>query len=206
MTFDPAQRRAALERFIEDNPRLKVYPWTMTAGMGEATLRSFLRSRSRTLTDESYERLAEAATVLLGRPVRAAELRGEWSPARVRAAFELTAAGELAPVGELDDVPVVDLPPGADPLRSVVVRGELARPAYESGDVLFYGTPETPQRLLGRSVVARIKGGPMMVARIVRGSRRNRFHLFVMTAAGTMAEDKPVEWAAPVEWLRRRTI
>lgn len=77
--YDSAQRRDALRKFLEAN-KFSVLQWTKAAGLTESSLRHFLAGRSRSLGDETYEKLARAASELVGHPVSASELRGELPP------------------------------------------------------------------------------------------------------------------------------
>lgn len=70
------KKRRAIEAFLRATG-LKPFPLAKAAGVSEGTVRNFLDGRSETLTDRTYEKLAAGASKLLGRPVRAAELRGE---------------------------------------------------------------------------------------------------------------------------------
>lgn len=76
MAFDPEQRRAALRSFLGDNKELNPGLWETTAGLGEGTLRKFLKGKTETLTDKTYEKLADAASHVLGRLVLPHELQG----------------------------------------------------------------------------------------------------------------------------------
>lgn len=60
MTYDPDFRRTSLRIFMAAN-KLKVAPWCRSAGLSEGTLRNFLNGASESLSDRSYEALAEAA-------------------------------------------------------------------------------------------------------------------------------------------------
>ena len=70
-----AQRRQALTAFME-RENLKPAPWEKAAQIGDGTVRKFLAGQSGTLTDRTYQRLADAAASILGRAVVAAELQG----------------------------------------------------------------------------------------------------------------------------------
>jgi hypothetical protein len=70
------QRRAALLAFMEANPSIKKAQWERASELSEGTIRGFLK-RAATMTDETYEKLAAGASKLLGRMVRASELRGD---------------------------------------------------------------------------------------------------------------------------------
>lgn len=76
MAFDPEQRRAALRTFLADHKELNPGLWETTAGLGEGTLRKFLKGRTETLTDKTYERLADAASSVLKRSILPHELQG----------------------------------------------------------------------------------------------------------------------------------
>lgn len=75
MAFDAEQRRAALQKFM-DREKLKIAPWEGAAKLGEGTLRKFMGGETKTLTDRSYEKLADGATELLDRTVNLYELQG----------------------------------------------------------------------------------------------------------------------------------
>lgn len=76
MAFDPTQRRDALKAFLERHEGLNINLWERTAELGEGTLRKFIAGLTKSLTDETYTKLAEAATELLGRKVELYELQG----------------------------------------------------------------------------------------------------------------------------------
>lgn len=76
MDFDTAKRRKALKDF-QIRTGLKVAPWEKEAGLGDGTLRKYLDEVSHTMTDRTLQRLAMAATRMLGREVLVAEMLGE---------------------------------------------------------------------------------------------------------------------------------
>lgn len=76
MRFDAKQRRAALQSFMAA-AGFKIRPWERHAELGDGTLRKFMKGPSGTLTDRSYQSLADAAASILGRPVSVAELQGD---------------------------------------------------------------------------------------------------------------------------------
>lgn len=76
MAFDPNQRRIALQAFIAKHEDLNVNRLEKQADLGEGTLRKFLRGDTKTLTDETYTKLQEAATFILKRDVELFELHG----------------------------------------------------------------------------------------------------------------------------------
>lgn len=210
MSYDEKQRRSALQSFIDQHD-LRVAPWARAAGLGESTVRDFLSGRNRTLTDETYEKLAAAATEKIGRTVSASELRGDPVVTRMIAiAGYVGAGGEIvfddayAKGAGLDEV---EAPPGET--RSVVavaIRGESQLPFYREGDVVFYTRepPISPAELVNEQCIVRLAepDGRTLLKFIKRGTHAKRF-----TLASFNAEDIPdvaIEWAAPVLWIKRR--
>lgn len=76
MAFDPDQRRTALRAFLAKHEELNANRWEKQASLGEGTLRKFLAGATKTLTDETYTKLQDAASSLLGRSVGLYELQG----------------------------------------------------------------------------------------------------------------------------------
>lgn len=76
MTYDPEVRRTVLRDFMKVNG-LREQPWEIAAGVGQGTIRAFLKGRTKSLTDKTYEKLAQGASKVLGAKVFARELRGE---------------------------------------------------------------------------------------------------------------------------------
>lgn len=59
-----------------DRENLKPAPWEKAAALGDGTVRKFLAGQSSTLTDRTYQRLADAAAQMLGRDIDLSELQG----------------------------------------------------------------------------------------------------------------------------------
>lgn len=203
MGYDPGQRRAALQSFL-DTTKLKVFPWTQEAGLSEATVRGFLADRSRTLSDETYELLAEAASRLLGRTVSASLLRGiPPAPVEIELAHYAGAGDEVHLFdgdGGLDWVPA---PPGFEKGAAVVVRGDSMRPLFDDGDMLFYRKREAPPKEpTKRAVIVQVTNGPLYVKKLLPGSRRGRFHLLSINPLTAPLTDQHVESIARIGWVK----
>ena len=205
MAFDPIQRRAALKQFLKDNKKLKVFPWSERADLAEATLRGFIAGRSRTLSDETYEKLAEAASQILERPVNAAMLRGEkpWT-AEIQVLGYVGAGDEIlrsAVDGGLGGEPA---PPGYEDGGAAIVRGDSMRPVFDDGDILFFRSQEPPigKPIPKRPVIVQVRGGPLYVKRILAGSKRGLFHLLSINPVMPVLEDRPVESIARIGWVK----
>jgi len=209
MPLDPNQRRHALRRFMTTH-KLKVFPWCKAAGVGEATVRGFLKGEQDSLGDRTYEKLAAAATEMdlalrEGRPVSAAELRGDTAPAQIRIESYVGAGAEVRPIdGDLLD-DWEDAPPSPGlPLQAAKVRGDSGEPMFEDGDVLFYSEP-TKQiaRLAGEVAIVQLEDGRRLVKRLQRGQRPRTWHLVSINPTSKMIENALVETAAPILWVKR---
>lgn len=69
-------RRAALREFLAKHTKLNPNRWEKQAGLGEGTLRKYLDGTTKTLTGQTYDKLAIAASELLERSVKLYELQG----------------------------------------------------------------------------------------------------------------------------------
>jgi hypothetical protein len=78
MAFDADQRRAALRLFMA-NENVKIGPWEQEARLGDGTLRKFMNGTTNTLTDQTYSRLADAASRMRGRSIDVQELQSGFS-------------------------------------------------------------------------------------------------------------------------------
>lgn len=92
---------------------------------------------------------------------------------------------------------------GLENAVAVEVRGDSMRPVYRPGDALYYRRDDSvpPDKLIGRECVVRLRDGRMFVKVLRRGTRKGRFSLHSYSAE--LMEDQDVDWAAPVEFIRR---
>ena len=205
MSFDPVQRRNALKAFAKIHS-LKVFPWTKAAGLSEATLRGFLAGRTRTLSDETYVQLAEAAAERLGRDVSAGELRGEIPRTLSVPVRHFVGAGDEVHIIDGDEpIDYTDGPPGYAMGAAVIVRGESMRPTFDPGDMLFFRIREDPpafKDLPARAVIVQVKDGPLYVKKLLPGTKRGRYHLLSVNPQMPLLQDQPVESIARIEWIK----
>lgn len=198
------QRRAALRAFMAANAGLKRTPWERASSLSEGTLRAFL-TRTDTMTDETYEKLAAGASKLLGRPVKAGELRGD-APldAHVPIQSYIGAGDEIMPVPGDDPIDYALAPPGMEKAEATEVRGRSMIPLYHAGDLLFHRRVENdPSRFLDHVVAVQVKGGKRFVKLLQRGSRKGRFTLASVNPAFDPLIDQQIEWVGPIEWVRK---
>lgn len=76
MAVTPEHRRTALQDFLGKHEELNPNRWEKRAGLGEGTLRKFLDGKTKTLTGQTYDKLRDAASDILGRSVGLYELQG----------------------------------------------------------------------------------------------------------------------------------
>lgn len=117
-------------------------------------------------------------------------------------------AGErVEPSPDEDHLEQIDGPPGLSaPAVAVRVRGDSMLPAYQNGDTLFYEWTEkgvVPDRAIGRDCVVQLKGGDMLLKKMLRGSRPGLYHLISYNPAMAPLQDQAVLWASPVLWVQR---
>jgi hypothetical protein len=202
------KKRRALRAFIARR-KLTLNGWATKAGISEGTLRAFLDTDNPThsLTMRTLAKLAQAEGVTV------AELIGEDVPAKELPLWGYVGAGEVVHPFDGDDPPpleTVDTPPGLKNGAALIVRGDSMLPRLQEGDVVFFEMRETPpERLLNEECVVRLAAsksgpGPLMVKRLTRGTRKNRFHLVSVNPAVPVMEDQPVAWAAAIQWIRKR--
>lgn len=205
MSFDPDQRRAALNAFIKAHS-LKVLPWCTAAGLNEASLRGFLAKRTRSLSDETYVLLADAASEMLARSVTAAELRGEL-PRTVEVPLRhYVGAGDEVHIIDGDEaIDYVEAPPGYAKGSAAIVRGESMRPTYDPGDLLFFRRRESPpsfKDLPPRPVIVQVKDGRLLVKKLLPGTKRGRYHLLSVNPLTPVQQDQVVESIARIGWIK----
>lgn len=206
MPYNPEQRRQALQSFIDAN-NLQPKAWAREAKLSESALWPFLRGKkTKALGDDTYEALADAATDLLGRRVSSGELRGE-PPAHVEipVAHYVGAGDEVHIIDGDGSFDYIEAPPGFAKGAAAIVRGDSMRPTFDPGDMLFFRRREPPppmKELPLRPVIVQIKNGPLMVKKLLPGTKRGRFHLISVNPLTPPLQDQPVESIARIGWIK----
>lgn len=183
---------------------MNVSRWTTEADLSEATVRGFLHGRTRTLGDETYELLAAAASSLLDRNISAAELRGDLAfPVSVPIRHYVGAGDEVYPVDGDGNIDYVDAPPGFEKGQAFVVRGDSMRPVYDDADVLFCRRREPPPSdPTKRAVIVEVKDGPLLVKKLLPGTRKGRYHLLSINPVTAVLADRPVVSIGRIGWVK----
>lgn len=206
MAYDKKHAVTALARFQRDTG-LKDKPWETESKVGEGTLRKFRDGPNRSMSTETYEKLAAGATALLGRKVLAGEIRGELDVPIMVPLRSYVGAGDEVIAVPTDDPPIdwVQAPPGMRDAEATEVRGRSMIPAYHDKDVLFHRRLEVdPLRFRDEIVVTQVKGGKRYVKLVLPGTRRGRYHLVSVNPSFAPIEDQALEWVGPIEWVHRR--
>lgn len=138
-------------------------------------------------------------------------LTGRKTPARPAGTdaipyYGYVGAGDQVHPFDGDDAPAdyVDTPPGLKNGAALVVRGHSMVPMFQEGDVLYFEQKQlTPEQAIGRECIVQVKDGPRLVKRLMRGSRKGRFHLVSLNPMVPPLEDQALVWAAKIRWVRR---
>ena len=204
MSYDPKKLRLALAAFLKASS-LKESPLEKLAEVGEGTIRAFRTARTQSMTAETWDRLAAAASRTLKRRVSTAELRGEVvAPNEVPLSSYLGAGDEILPIegdGPIDYVPA---PPGMTGAEATEVRGLSMIPLYHPGDLLFHRRIDAdPTRWLEEVVAVQVRNGKRYVKQLLRG-KRGRFTLKSFNPAFPAIEDQLLDWVGPIEWVHKK--
>jgi hypothetical protein len=199
--YDVDQRRRALSAFLMAHKELSARKLSVAGGLSNSAVSQFLVGNVRSLTDETYERLAWAATALLKRHVSAAELRGEVAAVSLIAVdFFVGPGAQLFSAGVQERDRLVPAPPGLAMPRVAVVRDEFGLPLFERGDVLYFAESTKDVVATGsRVAMVELSDGRQMVRHIVAGDA-GRFSIQAL-AAGSEPEDVTVVSAARLAWV-----
>lgn len=201
--YSAEARRRVLAAFLVRN-KLKVQTWTKASGLSEAGLRSFLAGRSESMSDRAYAQLAAGATKLLERPVDASALRGDPPPLVEIPIHHYIGAGDEVHLIDGDDAfDYTAAPPGFEQGGAGIVRGESMLPIFEPGDVLFWRHLERPPvEPPKRALIVKVKDGPLLVKKLLPGTRKGLFYLLSVNPNTAVLNDQPVEAIARIGWVK----
>ena len=201
MSYDARRALAALAAF-QQSTGLRDFPWEKASGVGEGTLRRFRRKDNRSMSHETYERLATGASKLLGRRVSAAEFRDNDIRPPVPVSLRLSEGAVLLALDKPSESAAA--PPDFTAGSAAIVEGMAGKPLFCAGDVLFCGREiRELETFIGKEAVVQIKDGPRLVRRVLNGTRRGRYHLLGISDATPPLEDQAIAAAAHIEWVRR---
>jgi phage repressor protein C with HTH and peptisase S24 domain len=81
------------------------------------------------------------------------------------------------------------------------VTGDSMSPRFLPGERLIFGPEESPAQLVNREVMAQIKGGPLVIKILRRGTEKNSWTLQSYNPAHEPIENVAIEWARPFEGM-----
>ncbi len=162
----------------------------------------------RTLTRDWAERLAPHLGVS---PVELLFPELRRPPALDVPIFGYAGAREVVDVLEDGQHTAMDhlQPPSlADGYAAVIVRGESMRPVYNPGDVLLFRPPSVHpwqlEELNGRDCIAITERGRAYIKRIRPGREPGLVDLVSYNPSVEPLYDVRLQWAAPIEWVKRK--
>lgn len=199
----PDQHRRALHHWLTVH-RISGSKLSLESGLSRAFVSAHLNGHSERLISSNWVKLAQGASRLLGREVTVGELQGDADQAQnIEIRFK---AGAGAEIHKIDgDAAFADTiaPPGFVGTACMVV-GDSGVPMFEPGDILFIAPGEKPSDLIiGKVMVVRVKDGPELVKRVMRGSRKGRYDLQSINPGSPTLPDRALEEVARIRWIKR---
>ncbi|MEE9140176.1 MAG: helix-turn-helix domain-containing protein [Alphaproteobacteria bacterium] len=117
------------------------------------------------------------------------------------------AGSEIYPIDDLGaGLDQVDVPPlESRAIVAVIVRGDSMLPAYRDGDVIYYSRDRDllEEAFLRRECVVKLADERVFIKTVVRGSVPGTYTLLSYNAEPIA--DQPIEWAAPIAWVKKST-
>lgn len=195
-SYDEEALRHALQRFMEVRA-LNPFAWARAADVSDNALRNFLNRRSHTLTDKTLQKLAAAANATV------AEISGHAPHDMEIPILGKAGAGDVVVMFDDEQEPIDYLPrrklkrPGA-----LIVQGDSMLPRYQDGDIIIFEQDEAPpDRYLGRDCVVALRNNQILLKRLLRGSRRGRYHLASINPTVPPLENQDVRWASRIKMI-----
>lgn len=134
-------------------------------------------------------------------------LTGRGSPTSARRVplFGTVGAGETVVPVTPDNATMIDAPADLEEGAAVIVHGDSMRPVYRPGDVLFFSRRERPDysTLHGQDCIVQLaEAEAVYVKTLFKGRKAGLYRLRSYATMQDM-EDMRIDWAAPVEWVKR---
>lgn len=189
-----------LKDVLREN-RLSMKALSLKAGLSESAVRDAV-NRGREPSVENFIKMAEAAGVSPGYLLQGDE--------RFRLHIPLigfTTKGEdWAPL-EQNKKPAAttEFALKEHDIVAIEVRGDGMSPVYRDGDQLFCQrrTGSYVDNLVGLDCVLRTTAGDHHIKILAKGTRPGTFNLRSYNPVFKDIENVPIEWAAPIIWIKR---
>ena len=199
------RRREALRNFIDTvvvaRMGLSMSGWAKKAKASEATLRAFLSGGRRSISHDTYAKLAAFSGVSVS------VLLGERDTSKVVPLVGFLRSGSmLEELKPYDDVEYVEAPPWAAgrPLVAFRVDGNTSFPAYWDQEVIFFEKRSelNEEECLRKACVIKVAGGKTYVGILRKGSEPGMYNIERPNLP--MMENQSVEWASPIDSSDKR--
>lgn len=107
--------------------------------------------------------------------------------------------------GPWEEIERVEAPPGETDVVAVRVRGDSMEPMYKDGYILYSRGPSgvPVDSCLGEDCLVQLRNGAAYLKTLRRGSEPGKYTLKSYNQAVEPIENVEIEWAAPIEWVRR---
>lgn len=212
-----AVEKSELVRRIERvlaGKNLKARQWSLEATGSADAVRNILRGRSRSPGVDTLRKLARAADIsvsylTLESDDMTAGAGAEYvNPSDIkRGQIEMlgyVGAGDqvyhFGP-GELGER--IEAPPGVERGAAAIVQGESMLPVYRPGETIIVEAYSGDlDDLVGRDCLVQIHEGPLYLKRLRKASRGRAW--LESYANRPLMSNQPVDWIAPVVWVKRR--
>lgn len=198
-------RREALRQAVErqKDRGFTLDEWSNKAGLSRSTVRQYLAGQSKSMSCETYDRLALAAGCTI---LELLEVERS-SPLTVPVSGYLGVGSEVAGFSEIisteKDQHVDALPRLDFPQCAIVTAGEYCSPRFNHGDVVYYrNVASPPSELFGQECVAQLDDGRIFIRTLLQGRGKDRFSL--VSSKLPVITDVGLQWVKPITWVARK--
>lgn len=202
----PVMRRNGIKSRLEQLS--KDYPGGMkglslAAKLGETAVRDIIQDRNKSPAAEAIVALAVAAGVSPG--WLAFGEGGETPKIPIQG---IVSAGDGWTMPDDCDLDVLEFSVSGSDLFAIEVRGDSMFPVYRDGEVLVCSRFRGPHldNLIGLDCAVLTLDGKGYVKLLKRGRRAGRYTLKSYNLTTDDIDDVSLQWAAPIVWVRRKSV
>jgi hypothetical protein len=173
--------------------------WSLDAGLNETAVRDAILKGNPT-----YETLKALARV---QSMSVTDLIGGNEPQRTEIkVVGIVSAGDGWTNHDVN-LGSVDFAANGRDMIALQIRGDSMFPVYRNGDYLICERKFGPdfRSLVNLDCVVKTKAGEGFVKKLLKGSKVGRFNLKSYNVGFDEIRDVEIEWAAPIQWVKRST-
>lgn len=189
-----------LKKLSEDSER-GIKGWSLRAGLNETAVRDAIETGNptyRTIVALARERGMNPAELAFGTSMPKTEIK----------VMGIVSAGDgWTNPDSADNGDVIEFAMDDGSMFAIEIRGDSMFPVYRDGDYLICRRKSAYdiRNCIGLDCAIRTKSGDGYIKRLLQGSRAGRFDLQSYNISYDYLRDVDVEWAAPVQWVKRCT-